>query len=67
MIEGYAVSGHVPIATVNKLLTERPVIKGLTLPGMPLGSPGMGGQKVGPFEILEISKSGEMTGTYAQE
>lgn len=67
MIEGYVVSGHVPIRTVNKLLTERPQIAGVTLPGMPLGSPGMSGPKAGPFEILEISKLGEMTGIYSKE
>jgi hypothetical protein len=54
MIENYVVSGHVPISTVNKLLTERPQIKGITLPGMPLGSPGMGGEKQEPFTIYEI-------------
>lgn len=54
MIDGYAVSGHVPVDTVNKLLTERPEIKGITLPGMPMGSPGMGGDKTEPFTIYEI-------------
>ncbi|TCD13495.1 DUF411 domain-containing protein [Oricola cellulosilytica] len=54
MIDGYAVSGHVPLGTLNKLLTERPGIKGITLPGMPMGSPGMGGDKTGPFTIYEI-------------
>ncbi|MEX4010016.1 DUF411 domain-containing protein [Neoaquamicrobium sediminum] len=67
IIEGYAVSGHVPVATVSKLLTGRPDIKGVTLPGMPLGSPGMGGAKERPFEILEISKSGTVAGIYARE
>lgn len=66
MIEGYAVSGHVPVDVVKGLLTERPDIKGVTLPGMPLGSPGMGGTKEAAFEILEISKSGEITGVYAR-
>ena len=55
MIEGYFVSGHVPIDTVKKLLNEKPDIKGVTLPGMPAGSPGMGGPKNGPFEIYQIS------------
>nr|WP_235911713.1 DUF411 domain-containing protein [Mesorhizobium xinjiangense] len=67
MIEGYAVSGHVPVDTVRKLLSERPDITGVTLPGMPLGSPGMGGEKQGPFEILAVSKPGEVTGVYARE
>jgi hypothetical protein len=56
-IENYVVSGHVPIKSVRKLLSERPDIKGITLPGMPLGSPGMGGEKTQPFEIYEVGDS----------
>ena len=67
MIDGYVVSGHVPIGTVKKLLSERPDIKGVTLPGMPLGSPGMGGEKEGPFEILQVQKPGGIGGVYATE
>jgi hypothetical protein len=66
-IGDYVVSGHVPVGTVNKLLTARPDITGVTLPGMPMGSPGMSGTKEAPFEILEISKPGEVTGVYATE
>lgn len=53
-IDGYVVSGHVPVETVNRLLTERPDIEGITLPGMPQGSPGMTGVKTEPFTIYEI-------------
>ena len=53
-IDDYVVSGHVPVNTVNRLLKERPDIKGITLPGMPLGSPGMSGVKTEPFTIYEI-------------
>ncbi len=53
-IDDYVVSGHVPIDTVNKLLSERPDIKGVTLPGMPTGSPGMNGPKTGPFRMYEV-------------
>lgn len=56
-IGDYVVSGHVPINTVNKLLNERPAIKGVTLPGMPTGSPGMGGPKTGPFHIYGVGGS----------
>lgn len=54
-IDDYVVSGHVPVATIDRLLAERPGIKGITLPGMPQGSPGMSGVKTGPFEIYAIS------------
>lgn len=65
--EGYAISGHVPVAAVEKLFTERPDIRAISLPGMPLGSPGMGGQKEGPFEVLGISASGDITGVFSTE
>jgi hypothetical protein len=54
VIDRYVVSGHVPIGTVNRILAERPDIKGVTLPGMPMGSPGMNGAKVTPFTIYAI-------------
>lgn len=40
-IGGYFIEGHVPIEDIRRLLDERPAARGLTLPGMPLGSPGM--------------------------
>jgi hypothetical protein len=54
LVEGYVVEGHVPINALLRLLTERPDIKGISLPGMPAGSPGMSGEKTGPFTIFEI-------------
>lgn len=56
-INDYVVSGHVPITTVNRLLSERPAIKGITLPGMPMGSPGMNGVKREPFTIYTVGES----------
>ena len=55
IIDGYVVEGHVSAASINKLLTERPKIKGISLPGMPDGSPGMTGRKTEPFTIYEIT------------
>lgn len=40
-VAGYVVEGHVPAADVKRLLAERPDARGLVLPGMPMGSPGM--------------------------
>lgn len=40
-VAGYFIEGHVPAEDVKRLLSERPDAKGLALPGMPLGSPGM--------------------------
>lgn len=55
LVDGYVVEGHVPIDSVRKLLDERPGIKGISLPGMPDGSPGMTGTKAGPFTIYAIA------------
>jgi hypothetical protein len=54
LVYGYVVEGHVPVNTLLRLLTERPDIKGISLPGMPMGSPGMVGEKTAPFTIYEI-------------
>ena len=56
VIGNYVVGGHVPIEVVNRLLAEQPAITGITLPGMPMGSPGMNGRKTAPFTIYEIAK-----------
>jgi hypothetical protein len=59
IIGDYVVEGHVPIGALNKLLRERPKIRGISLPGMPEGSPGMTGEKIEPFTIYEISDGEE--------
>lgn len=40
-IGGYVIEGHVPAAAIHRLLAERPSVRGLAVPGMPIGSPGM--------------------------
>jgi hypothetical protein len=55
-IEGYVVDGHVPVEVIKKLLSERPKIAGITLPGMPEGSPGMTGRKRETFVIYAVRK-----------
>lgn len=66
-VDGYFVDGHVPVDVVRKLLSERPKIAGITLPGMPMGSPGMGGEKSGPFTIYAVTKDGAAPTVYAVE
>lgn len=56
MIDGYVVEGHVPVGVIEKLLRERPTIRGVSLPGMPPGSPGMTGKKQQPFVIYTIEE-----------
>ncbi|MDO5620409.1 MAG: DUF411 domain-containing protein [Paracoccus sp. (in: a-proteobacteria)] len=41
-VEGYVIEGHVPLADIRRLLDSRPDAIGLSVPGMPWGSPGMG-------------------------
>ena len=40
-VEGYVLEGHVPASAIERLLAERPKVRGLAVPGMPVGSPGM--------------------------
>ena len=53
----YVIEGHVPADAIKKLLAERPAIRGISLPGMPVGSPGMGGEKNEPFIIYVLQDS----------
>lgn len=59
-VEGYVLEGHVPASDVKRLLAERPDAKGLTVPGMPIGSPGMEveGEPAEPFDVLLVKKDG---------
>ncbi len=45
MIDGYFIEGHVPAEVILGLLNEKPEIDGISLPGMPEGTPGMPGIK----------------------
>jgi hypothetical protein len=58
MIDGYVVEGHVPPADVQRLLEERPDAVGLSVPGMPEGSPGMEGPNPNPYDVLLINSDG---------
>jgi hypothetical protein len=37
----YVIEGHVPASAIRRLLSEQPDARGLAVPGMPVGSPGM--------------------------
>ena len=58
IIDGYVIEGHATLAAIRKLLAERPKIRGISLPGMPEGSPGMSGTQSEPFVTYTISDSG---------
>ena len=57
----YFVEGHVPLEAIAKLVKEKPSIKGIALPGMPSGSPGMPGSKTGEFRIYAIGNDGSQS------
>ncbi|MDZ7811590.1 MAG: DUF411 domain-containing protein [Ideonella sp.] len=61
-VGGYAIEGHVPATDIRRLLKERPDAIGLTVPGMPIGSPGMDGPEYGqrrdPYDVLLIGQDG---------
>jgi hypothetical protein len=58
-INGYVVEGHVPAPDIKRLIAERPDALGLTVPGMPVGSPGMEqGAETEPYDVLLIKKDG---------
>lgn len=68
LVDGYTVDGLVPVETVRRLLTERPDIRGITLPGMPWGAPGMEQRpKSGPLIIYELPEGSGAPKVYARE
>jgi hypothetical protein len=63
-VDGYVVEGHVDYSAVKKMLDEKPNIIGLTVPGMPIGSPGMEqGNTKQAYDVLYVNKDGS-TGVY---
>ena len=61
-IGGYVFEGHVPADLVKQVLRDKPAIRGLAVPGMPVGSPGMDGPvyqgRRDPYEVLLVSRDG---------
>ncbi|MGH8566713.1 MAG: DUF411 domain-containing protein [Gammaproteobacteria bacterium] len=64
VVDGYVVEGHVPADLIARLLSERPKVKGLAVPGMPMGSPGMEGPRKDPYQVLTFDGEGD-TSVYA--
>lgn len=60
VVDGYVVVGHVPADAIRKMLKDRPGVIGISVPGMPSGSPGMDGPKE-PFNVVSFDKSGKIT------
>lgn len=59
-VGGYVVEGHVPADDIKRLLSERPAVKGIAVPGMPIGSPGMEmGDRTEPYDVLSFDADGQ--------
>lgn len=58
VVDGYTVEGHVPASVIAKLLRERPDIRGIAVPGMPVGSPGMEGPNPQPYDVIAFRQDG---------
>ena len=67
LVNGYVIEGHVPVGALKKLVSEGKPIKGIALPGMPPGSPGMGPVKAGTLTIYEIPHAGQEPKVFSVE
>jgi len=57
-VKGYVIEGHVPARDIKQLLKEKPKAKGLAVPGMPMGSPGMEGDHTDPYDVVLVKTDG---------
>lgn len=64
VVNGYVVEGHVPPDLIVKMINEKQAIKGLAVPGMPMGSPGMEGGPKQAYDVLSLDSAGH-TAVYA--
>jgi hypothetical protein len=60
-IRGYSIEGHVPADLIRKMLDEKPGIRGLAVPGMPMGSPGMEGAVKQDYDVIAFTADGKRT------
>ena len=58
-VAGYKIEGHVPPADVKRLLSLKPKVEGLAVPGMPSGSPGMENGERDPYDVVTFSRDGK--------
>jgi len=59
VVDGYVIEGHVPAGSVHRLLADRPKVRGLAVPGMPVGSPGMPGEPLETYEVITFGGAGQ--------
>jgi hypothetical protein len=60
-VAGYIIEGHVPAAALKRFLAEKPNARGLAVPGMPMGSPGMEGGRPEKYDVVLFGPDGQRT------
>lgn len=59
IVDGYIIEGHVPVEEIKRLLAEQPTVRGITVPGMPVGTPGMeSGDERESFTVFSFDNQG---------
>jgi hypothetical protein len=58
-VQGYALEGHVPASDIKRLLAAKPKARGLAVPAMPMGSPGMDGPRKDPYDVYLVQDGGK--------
>lgn len=58
LVNGYAIEGHVPAGEIKQLLRDKPKARGLAVPAMPMGSPGMEGPRKDAYDVLLVKNDG---------
>jgi len=61
VVAGYYLEGHVPLQAVTRLLAEKPDLAGLSVPGMPVGSLGMGDSPSASYDVMSVGRDGIRT------
>lgn len=59
VVGGYTIEGHVPAASIKKLLQTKPKVAGISVPGMPMGSPGMEGDRQDHYQVVAFDAVGK--------
>jgi len=59
-VEGYVIEGHVPVSDIERLLAEHPDVTGISAPGMPMMSPGMGSREPKGYDVVSFDEAGEV-------
>lgn len=60
LIDGYVIEGHVPVDAIRRLLKERPDVAGISAPGMPANSPGMGSDTPRGYNVVTFTRQGDI-------